>query len=234
MRHHPPPELIGLRHEIHAWLRRRALRRGLGYLLDDLLGVADVALIEAARRHDPARGPLPPFAHLRVKRETLRYLGREQREDHAPLTLAEPHRLCPPVEPVSRRLVALLADPRPARQLVVANLLDGEGRRVLAARHGLTEHQLRRESRALLDAVRALLEAPQPAHAPTGDSRPQRPHFDGVSAPHSPPDRGGRTALKRAPRRPQRPRRAVGTLSAEHPAVTTAATAITEPAPFSV
>ena len=213
MRHHTPPDLVGLRHEIHAWLRGRALRRGLGYQLDDLLGVADVALIEAARRHDPARGPLAPFAHQRVKRETLRYLGREKREDHAPLMLAEP-RLCSPVEPVSRRLVALLADPSPVRQLVVANLLDGEGRRALATRHGLTEHQLRRASRTLLDAVRALLEAPQPTDAPTGDSRPQRPHFDGVSAPHSPPEPGRRPDLKSAPRRPQRPRRRVGTLSA--------------------
>jgi len=204
-----PPQVSVLRAELRSWIALRARRRGLEHQLDDLLGAADLALLEATRRHDPARGPLGPFAHLAVKHATLRYLRRERvQEDVARvLRVAEP--ACDYGAPLEPELHALIRHPTGLDRLAIAHLLHGVPLRSLAEHHGVTYHRARAAVAAVRVQISEALERPQaspeapssgfapgaaapPGRAarslaePTGASRPQRPHHPVVSSPQRP------------------------------------------------
>jgi hypothetical protein len=230
MRHDPPAELVRVRGELHRWLRGRVRRRGLAHHLDDLLATADLALVEASRRHDPDRGPLGPLALQHAKRDTLRFLARERRAnpDSAPDGDLDLEAIPSwPSEPLPQAVRERLTRANPRERLVIERLLDQRrGLKHLAAAHGLTEHRLRRETAVLLAELGAALDPDRAlddralarcgvARKPTEVGRPHRPHLAEVRTPQRPlgPRRDARPRPSGA--RPAMPPGHAGTLRAE-------------------
>jgi hypothetical protein len=215
----PDDQLLAIREELHRWLRRCVRRHGaqLSSNLDDLLAIADLALVEASRAHDPSRVSLGAFARVRVKHDTLRYLAQEARHTRNP-TLLQP--VTPeyhdPIEPLPLPLQSAIAAAGTLEALALRHLLDGEPLKTLARAHAIPEHRLRRIKAALIAAGRCeqvMVSASEPVK-PTGDSRPQRPHFAEVPRPHR-PTAGRRThAAERSPRLLQRRVPRAGTIPA--------------------
>jgi DNA-directed RNA polymerase specialized sigma24 family protein len=68
-----------VRDRLRGRVAARARRQRLDFMLEDLLGAADLGLCLAVRTWTPTRGPLEPYAWLFVQRETGRELRRELR-----------------------------------------------------------------------------------------------------------------------------------------------------------